>query len=199
MRLFRASVLFVFSCVMSNSTFADDGILYTGVSVGRGFAELPERHNYTQLARESDESTTFGLVIGDRISRFFAVELGYVDLGSYSYSNGNVEVEQESSAITLSFILRHQLRPAFAPYLKFGAYKGSTDYVATETGQASVSADASDAGAQFGIGADIRVMDRAFARIDWTIYKEVGAADSNEGRLKAIDISNVLLGVYFEF
>lgn len=206
MKMWMFTVVLVVSASTVSFVHADSGVLYAGVGVGRSSADLPARMGYAEITNESTSSTAVSLTIGDRINPYLAFELNYSDLGSYSYDanpyslgiNTN-EVTEDSTSIGLAILIRHEVRATFAPFIKLGGFRSSTEYKITTNSTNKTSASSEDFGYLFGIGADLKPMEHVFARVDWTFYRDVGGANPTQGKIEKTNISLLMLSGFFEF
>jgi hypothetical protein len=194
--LFASAIAFC-GCI-TNVSQADSGVLYAGIGVGKGTADLPDKIWHLQTIEEATSANVTALIIGDRILPFFAVEFGYVNLGEYTFETSAHSVKLDSSSFDLSMLLRHEIRPALAPFLRVGGFSSTTDYRIIYNGS-KTTATSEDFGLMFGVGLDIEPMDRIFARVDWMLHRGLGGQNTNLARIDNSNISQIMISGFIEF
>jgi hypothetical protein len=105
--LARLSCLFLTALLLSAThALADDGQVYIGIGAYQASVDGKVNGNAEQY-RLDDSDNTLGVLLGYKLSAFFAVELGYYDLGHYRQQttapNGftQVDLDYDVSAFSL--------------------------------------------------------------------------------------------------
>lgn len=136
---------------------------YAGVNAGRA--------DYDQSGLE--DTTGYSLFAGYRFNRWFAGQVGYVNLGEFDAEagDGSIEVDGFEGAVVGSVALSPQL----SAFGKVGAYVWDAD--ADTGGLPAGVGDDDGTDLTLGIGAEYQFPNRIGARIAWDRYNTVGDED----------------------
>lgn len=150
--------------------------LYLGAHIGQ--AEYKEGCLGTGECDDAD--TAWKILGGFQFNKFFAVELGYYDLGQASSGNSKVEAE----AFELVAVGSFPLTDRFSVYGKIGGYQGKLE-------GAGFDEDSTDL--TYAIGARWDFTKRLGVRAEWQRYEGLGG-----GNLET-DIDVFSIGLLFSF
>ena len=143
--------------------------------------------------KELDETDTSWKILGGyQINRNFAVELGYVDLGSVTISGPGGTATFESNAFELVGVGSFPLANAFSLYGKFGFYRADSDLnfnIPALGGRGAASEKNTDI--TFGVGARYDLSRNVGLRAEWQRYSDVGDG--------ATDVDVMSIGVIYRF
>lgn len=167
---------------------ADDD---TGFYVGATYNDVEIEYNAGDRIRFSDDEKTAGYRAGYMFNNTLGIDLGYVDLGTYSESNVGLldGTRLDAEATTLALVLNLTPVDYLDVYARIGAAKIEQDRSIVVAG-APVNFDPEDDTKPFGavgIAFDLGAID-LFAE-----YSKLDADDNN------IDLEVVSAGVKFEF
>lgn len=215
-KLHSMTLLLGLAAVAGPASAADTG-WYAGVDLGSSnYAQMkPSADQVTQdLAQQgiattnsvSDTATAYGLDVGYQFLRYFAVEGGYVDLGSVSADinatavpvTEHVEIHAKGETLYAVGIL--PLSDNFSLFGKLGAlvytqdFKGSVSATGLPTTDLPHSSDSGTTPA-IGVGADWNINDRFGLRLGFTRFHAVG--DANDTGKGTIDLSYLQFLVHF--
>jgi OmpA-OmpF porin, OOP family len=157
-----------------------------------------------------DSDTAWSLFGGYRVSRFFALEAGYQDLGAATYrSSGTIgifgvpgtfpasaNVDFESSGFTAAGVGTIPMGEKFDVHGRLGVLFADTEAtlsvgVAGESGSESFSA--SSQGMFYGVGAALHLGKNWSISLDYLMFKDVG----DEEETGEADVDSVTLGVSY--
>lgn len=158
-----------------------------------------------------DSDTSFSLFGGYRISRYFAVEAGYIDFGTAEYrSSGIVDplgpqtpqpasysADLEVKGFTAAAVGTLPLNQMFELHARLGVLFADTEIsetaaISTTSLSDSFSADSQDL--FYGVGAGFHLGQNWTFSLEWQQYKDVG----DEDETGETDIDRVSLGVIFK-
>jgi OOP family OmpA-OmpF porin len=166
---------------------------------------------------DSDDSDTSVKVFGGyQYSPYFAVELGYADLGEntadatadgafifidgFIIGTGGIKATGESTAYMLDAVGRFNATPWLTLFAKAGVYQADTELTLTftladETGaiSGSDSIDDSNSGLHFGAGLDFHLTRNIAIRAEWERFDSVELEDAE------IDIDNISVAAIYTF
>ena len=196
------AVLIVF---FNAPALAQDRGFYLGASVGQ-----VQHQDACGAAAFScdDKDTGFRLSAGYQFLRYFALELGYADLGESfageTIAGAGVNVKREVMASDLTAVGILPLGERFSLFAKLGTYAARTELAGsgarvggpptfTRT-VVTVSGEEVNAGLTFGLGAGFQFTRNFGMRAEWQRYAEVGGDEIGE-----VDIDVMSLGLLYRF
>jgi OOP family OmpA-OmpF porin len=163
-----------------------------------------------------DSDTSFSLFGGYRFSPYFAVEAGYIDLGTAEYrASGRVDpfgptpplnvslgADFEVTGFTAAALGSVPLGQMFDAHARLGILFSDTEMSVSATaslpgGASGSSSDSLSATAQdmfYGVGLGMRLGERWAFSLDWQQFKDVG----DEEETGETDIDRLSLGVVFK-
>jgi OOP family OmpA-OmpF porin len=208
----------------SAASWAEGSGWYFGVTGGQAEADLNkaefddlvifafESNGATVLSGTSsldDSDTSFSLVGGYRVSEYFAVEAGYVDLGTAEYrSSGMVDriglpptpatysADFEVTGFTATAIGAVPIGTAFDVHGQAGILFADTKITERATVSSSTASDSFSADSQdlfYGLGVGLQVGQNWSFSLDWQQFKDVGD-DEETGET---DVNRLSLGVIY--
>jgi OOP family OmpA-OmpF porin len=198
----------------STSALAQDDQrgFYIGLSVGQSKVEiedsfLPTPGGVTASSVSKDETDTgFKLYGGYRIHRNFALEGGWVDLGSFKATRnvtapavGSLSAEIESSGPYIDALGILPLQQ-FNLFAKLGAMYATTKTTLSRTGAvvfvpgANTTPEESEVEFKFGLGASYSFTRNLAIRAEYERFFDVGSDETGEGNVDLISI-----GITFRF
>lgn len=169
------------------------------------------------IAADSDDSDTSVKVFGGyQYSPYFAVELGYVDLGEntaeasadgvffvdggFFPGSTSIKLTGESTAYMLDAIGRFNATPWLTLFARAGVYQADTELKAaiavtvdTVGISGSDSIDDSNSGLHFGAGLDFHLTRNIAIRAEWERFDSVELEDAE------IDIDNISVAAIYTF
>lgn len=201
-------VLFIAGCLAAlgmGATPAQAEGFYGGLSAGISSVEIDEDNFNDALtsagavvtSSETDEKDVgFKAYLGYQFNPYFAVEGGYVDLGSSEYKadfvGGDAKVEWQSAGIFFAGVGRLPMGDKFAMFGKAGAFFSNTtaDISASGPGgSASDDYDADEVGMMLGIGAEYQMTETIALRAEWERFLDVGDEDeTGEGDIELLSV-----------
>jgi OmpA-OmpF porin, OOP family len=131
-----------------------------------------------------EKDTAWRLFGGFQLTPMFAIEVGYTDLGEVSAPG----ISAESTALDLSVIAAFPIGESFSIYGRLGGYRAET-----EARAGILTADDSNTGLTFGIGAGFNLSRNLGLRAEWQRYADVGDDDDES------DIDVLSIGVLWRF
>lgn len=160
---------------------------YAGGSLGQSKAKDADCTGFISC---DDKDSAWKIFGGYEINRNFAVELGYTNLGEFKASGPGVGTESiESTAWELVGVGQIPIADRFSLYGKLGGYRAETE------GRAgALSADESNTGLTFGVGAQYDFTRTVGVRAEWQRYNDVGG-----GRISETDLDVLSVGVRVKF
>lgn len=156
---------------------------YAGGSLGQ--SEAKDTDCSPPLTSCDDKDTAWKIFGGYQINRNFAVELGYTNLGEFSASGPGVNASIESKAWEVMGVGSFPVADRFSLYGKLGFYRAESEATSNIPG---VSADESNTGLAFGIGAQYDFTRSVAVRAEWQRYSDVGGGNIGETDLDVLSI-----------
>lgn len=158
-----------------------------------------------------DSDTAFSLLAGYRFTPFFAIEGGYIDLGSTTYRNSSnvrlpffgtfparVGIDISAKGPFATALLGAPLGANFDIHTNLGGFYSKTEFdigVGLDTFDQSDTVSSESLDLFAGVGLGYRFTDSFAASLDYTRFKDVGDEDdTGEG-----DITSFRLGVTYTF
>jgi OOP family OmpA-OmpF porin len=158
---------------------------YIGGGVGRGNLNLSGTDLGLPNAQVGDSATTYTLRGGYRFSPYWAVELGYYDLGEYDFSSGGLAGTAKAKSFGISLVGILPLGEAFDVYGRIGYADSEVKVNASAGGFVGNSKD-NQGGATYGVGARWNVSR------NWGVFAEWMKNDK-------IEVDSYLVGFDFRF
>ena len=93
---------------------------YIGAGIGRGTLNIRGTDLGLPNAQVGDNTTTYTARLGYRFSPYWAVELGYYDLGEYDFSSGSIAGTAKAKSVGLSVVGILPLGDMFDVYGRLG-------------------------------------------------------------------------------
>ena len=164
---------------------AQDRGLYAGVSLGQSDVQ-DGCDGLTGVPGVScdDSDSAWKLFGGYRLTPNFAVELGYTNLGEISATGFGVNVSAEATAWELVGVGSFPINNQFSIYGKLGMYRAETEL----NSNVGVSADESNTGLTFGIGAAYSFTRSMSVRAEWQKYSDVGGGNVGESDADVLSV-----------
>lgn len=156
----------------------------SSVYVGGSLGQSEAKDACEGFAGCDEKDTAWKIFAGFQLTPMFAVELGYTDLGEVSAPG----ISAESTAWDLSAIAAFPIGEAFSLYGRLGGYRAET-----EARAGALSADDSNTGLTFGVGAGFNLSRNLGLRAEWQRYADVGDDDDES------DIDVLSIGVLWRF
>ena len=194
---------------VSAIAMAEDTGIFFGGSVGYSALDQDSSFIDTQLTAlgftgtvdVDDEDLGWKVFFGYNFSRYFGLEVGYVDLGEANTDinitapvAADVEFETDITGYTVTAIARYPLTDRFEFQGKFGGLFSDSDTTSKFTGlPASLIAgdDDGDTNMTAGLGMKFRISEHADIRADWDRYIQITEADN--------DVDMFSLGLEFSY
>jgi OOP family OmpA-OmpF porin len=168
-------------------TQADRG-WYVGGSLGQSTAEdACDGLGGTGISCD-DEDTAWKFFGGYQLNRNFAVELGYTNFGEISLSAFGLSETIEATAWELVGVGSFPVADRFSLYGKLGFYRAETE----DRTNFGFSADETNTGLTFGIGARYDFTQTIGVRAEWQKYSDVGGGDIGESDLDVLSVGLVV-------
>lgn len=199
--------------------FPADRGFYVSADVGatRGEGEFTggSNVNFVRTVRE-DDSNSLRLRVGYQFFKYIGMEVGYVDLGDFSYDIGPANCPP-AIPTNCDFTTHASANGPFAnavfllPVGEKFRFKGrigwfALTYETHESGpNASANADRgkdSEGGAHFGVGAAFRATEKLEIELEYTEFRAPGFAQMGApgaAHFEPLDISALALGVSYRF
>ncbi len=152
-----------------------------------------------------DSDTSFSLFGGYRISEYFSVEAGYVDLGTEKYRASGLiapsvpatfSAEFESKGFTAAAIGAVPIGHSFDVHGRAGIYFADSEVSGRATIGSSVGTSSLSANSQdffYGLGVGMQVGQNWSFSLDWQQFKDVG----DEDKTGETDVDRLSLGVTY--
>jgi len=137
-----------------------------------------------------DKDSTIKFFGGYQMSRNFAVEIGYADLGKITASGPGGSLALESTAWEVTAVGILPLEKSFSLFGKIGLFSATTELTST----VGISGDDTATGLTFGIGARYDFTKSLGVRAEWQRYADVGGDNVGEG-----DVDTLTVGVVVRF
>lgn len=191
-------------CLIGSAQAAQDTAVYVGPyvsgNVGVGSTSLQkggiDSAVGTQGVRVTSGSSdtqdvSYGANLGYRLSRNFAVEAGYVNLGSYSYQSnaspsGSVSGEFEAEGLTAAGVGIVPLGNGFSAYGKLGVIGAHTRL--TKSGLGTGDATHDSIGLLAGLGASYDITPKVAATLEWNHYGGLGNPSTAYGSVNTYTV-----------
>jgi OOP family OmpA-OmpF porin len=183
---------------------------YGSVSVGRSHSNINgddvggafARQGVNGVTSVDKNGTGYGLGLGYRINRNFAVEGGYTDLGRFDYrsnpaAGGNVDGRLKANAFHVSAVGIAPFGNGWSAFGKLGVARTKTELSAASTGGAPAVNGASENGTHplAGVGIGYDLSHNVTAKAEWNRFFKVGEAGST-GRG---DVDLLSVGLNYRF
>ncbi|HWU84015.1 MAG TPA: outer membrane beta-barrel protein [Rhodocyclaceae bacterium] len=184
---------------------------YAGVNAGVGHSSLGDGGVNSALGKQgisADSSVDshdniYGLNLGYRFRKNFAVEGGYVDLGKYNFSS-NVSAPAADAASgdyrvkgwTASAVGILPLQNGFSAYGKVGLIVADTKLNAGSDSGANAIGDSSHTSTRptYGLGLAYDFSKQVVGKVEWNRYENLGNGDTGKSDLDAYTV-----GVAYKF
>lgn len=178
--------------VAGSPVYAADGV-YLGVSFGPSkVGDLCE----DIVGDCEDLSTGWKVYVGGQLDPNWGVEAAYVNLGEFTATDTSgvpTDLTAEVVGLNMAVVGTLPVAGAFAILGKLGVFMSNLD-IAVSGGGISGSDSASGIGVSMGLGTKLAINDRAFARLEWERFADIGNEDTGEDD---VDLFSVGLGVNF--
>jgi OOP family OmpA-OmpF porin len=208
--LTRILVPVALMCATSIASAADSGF-YVGLSLGEAKYDIPEGPSglfpITTTSYSSDSDSTVGVTAGYRFNPYLGVELSYLDLGSYKFSetgrssapaSGALDIEASAKGVALAVTGAFPIGN-FDIHAKLGGMQAKTEVSAVvrsvTLSQVSASDSASTFETLYGVGVGYSAGAHCNFSLDWTSIPKVG----DENDTGETDVSVVSFGFAYRF
>lgn len=151
---------------------------------------------------EDDTDTGYKLYVGYQLNPHFGVELGYVDLGEWSYdasftspAPGTARGTAEVRGVTLGLVGRVPVGERFAVLGRLGVIKPKLDVDASvQSGGLSASGSETSRNLRFnwGLGAQYDFTQTVGVRLEWERFDNLGNDDTGRGDVDLWSLGAVL-------
>lgn len=204
--------LVVVGCMLSMAagTALADG-MYGGISLGVASMDIDKKSfdsalidaGAAGLSSKTDESDVgYKAYLGYSFTPHFALEGGYVNLGSADYkatfTGGNAKVDWKSHGMFVQAVGRAPMGDAFALLGKGGVYFSESEATVKATGpgiSASGKNSKNEVNFVIGMGGEYAFNKSTALRVEWERFLNVGDKDTTgEG-----DVDLITVGVAFKF
>lgn len=204
-----ASTMFAGLALATGARAADDTGWYGSLNLGRSHLGLSGNDLDGRNAAQGVTSSTtldsrdsaWSLNAGYRFNRNFALEAGYVDLGSYRFTGntsapaaGSLDGRYKAHGYSLVAVGIVPLQSGFSLYGKAGLFLARTELSASSSATALGGADSSRGTGTIGAGLSYDFTRNVFGRAEWNRYARIG--DDNTGRA-SVDLYTVGVGYRF--
>ena len=172
-RLLVAMVLCSFVAVPA----AHAGGFYLGGSVGSSSADFDQTGN----TRVNFDAVGYKLFVGYGIMRFFAVEVGYTDLGSpsESFGNANFDLDMQLGAVWAIGIL--PATPKLSLYGRLGYSAWDAEFMSSVPPDEPTTGKADGNDLAFGFGISYNITRRLGVQLEWENYEVESANEVTFG------------------
>lgn len=203
------------SFAFSGPALAQQSGMYLGGSIGQSKVDLDTREAASDLSRlgithsgfsEDEKDTAWKAYVGYRFNRSFAIEGGYVDLGSFSASTtvtavNGVPVPPSTVNATIKtkngvFVSGLAGLPVgnLSLFGKLGFYSANAKLTVSGGGASSTNGK-TDQDILFGLGAEYSFAGNFGIRAEWERFKKVGSEnETGEG-----DVDLMSVGIVYRF
>ena len=162
---------------------------YTSFGIGYGDANFNGNDLGLQNGTVDNTDTTYSVRLGYEINKNFAIEIGYADLGKYSFGGfvGTTQVtgSAKANSYDLSLVGMYPFTPEFTGYARIGVAQSERKANAN-TSLLTADKNVSETEATYGIGG------RYWFAKNWGVYGEWSKNDQ-------IKVDNYTLGMTFKF
>ncbi|HEX7966482.1 MAG TPA: outer membrane beta-barrel protein [Gammaproteobacteria bacterium] len=176
---------------------------FIGVDVGRanhGGSRATTIPGFTNDV--SDNDTGWRMNLGYQFNRVWALELGYVNLGTTRLTatgpGGSFTSERKARGFVIDGTAMMPFTDTFSGFLRLGTIDGHVQENDTSVGTITVpssSTSSDDWRATYGVGLDWRVADHLSLRLGWDQYHQLG----NSSNVGENNVNFTSLGVLFRF
>jgi OOP family OmpA-OmpF porin len=183
---------------------------YAGATLGQSRATIDEQRIRTSLAANGATVTGFSsdgrdraysVFVGKQLSRYFAVEAGYFDLGKFNFNSttsggGTFNGEAGFKGANVDLVGQYPLTERFSVLGRAGLqYSRATDHFTGNrlTAVTNPNPSRSRAGAKFGLGLEYKLSEALAMRAEVTRFR-IDDAVGNRG-----DVDLVSLGLTYKF
>jgi OOP family OmpA-OmpF porin len=185
---FAAATVFAVSALAQ--TTQETGA-YVGLSIGQSKAKDACKGVTGAGISCKDTDTAFKIFGGYQFNRYIAAEGAYTDFGKAKATGTGVSAEIKSHAWELVAVGSYPIGTSgFAPYAKFGFYRGE----AKLSSNVGVSAKESNNDWTGGIGVRYDIMRNFAVRAEWQRYNSVGGSSTGNA-----DVDVFSVGALYKF
>ena len=209
----RSLGLVSFLCLAAGGAYAQGGggahNWYAGIDYGQSQLDMDDAS--PGAVERDDNSDAFAIRVGYRFSRYFSLEAGYTDVGSFSASYvppcppgplcQPYDTKQSIDGLLVSALGTWPVAEHFHLKGALGAiyreFEASVTYPTSTTSYSERSTVLS-----FGVGIAVPITDRFEVDLDYTHYREIGLGltlSSTLGIINEGESSVTTLGVRFRF
>lgn len=144
------------------------------VAVEAGESTLDTEEGFSEV---DDSSSAWGVRVGYRFSRFFALEAGYIDIGDFSSEYATTGFVVNQTASVDGVLLNSRFLWPVAQHFQLNASLGMLYHERRSTYDSTLGSsyedNASNGGFSFGLGMAVPVNDRFEVGLDYTEYFEL--------------------------
>jgi OOP family OmpA-OmpF porin len=215
------AALIAASALVAGTAIADDNGFYAGAGAGVGQISIPESKvtssfEYafdandlpleTWSARTDDSAIMWSAFVGYRFMKYLAVEAGYLDTGSASYTGSGTafdivndvtvpvkaDLDWKATGWPVSVLGIWPINDNWDVFGRVGGFFGDVSVdlkLSSDTGAGK--AHSSDGSNEFlyGVGVDGRFLDNWAARFEWLAMPSLGNSDTGEADWNAFQFS----------
>lgn len=139
---------------------------YVDLGVGQAKADLPDVAGWTK----DDTDTAYSIGFGYKFNNNIAIEGGYLNLGTASYSAGTGRASADVDGFYLGPVLSLPLADKFELNARAGVYFWHADVEGTIGGTPVYAGSDNGEDLYFGIGATYNATKNIAVGVDWTRY-----------------------------
>ncbi|MFO1407666.1 MAG: outer membrane beta-barrel protein [Steroidobacteraceae bacterium] len=216
----KQAALFAALALFAGSAIADDTGFYAGAGVGWGQVSLPKSkitNSFaaafaangapidTWSAKTDDSSIPWSATVGYRILKYLAVEAGYLDTGSASYTgSGTVDdidlgplpakgkLDWGATGWQASVLGIWPIDDTWSVFGRVGGFFGDVKATAritvdTASGKGHDSANSNEF--LYGVGVDSKFLEQWTARLEWLAMPSLGNNDTGSADWNGIQFS----------
>jgi OmpA-OmpF porin, OOP family len=178
---------------------AEDAGWYVGAGIGQSQADVPESPFFR---KDDDWADTWSLTGGYRFNSWFALEVGYLSLGTVNFHSDtsvpgvfDVDASAKAEGFNTALVGSLPLGSAFDLHGRFGLLFSETDLdIHFPDGSRQSSSD-SNQDVFYGVGVGWRVNEKWSLSLDYQHYTDVGSDES----VGEADIDTVGVSAFFRF
>lgn len=215
------TAVFAALTLFAGSAVADDTGFYAGAGLGWGEISLPRSKITNSLAAEyaaagaplqtwsaktDDSSIPWSVFVGYRVIKYLAVEAGYLDAGSASYTGrgdayvivddevveSRADLDWSANGAVVSVLGIWPIDATWSVFGRVGGFFGDVSSDAritldSVTGKGSVSENSNEF--LYGVGVDSTFLDQWSARLEWQAMPSVGNNNTGSADWNSIQFS----------
>ena len=184
-----AAAAFAGSALAQNAT--QETGAYAGLSIGQSKAKDFCSGTAGSGLSCDDKDTALKIFGGYQFMRYLAAEIAYTDLGKVKASGSGNSLEVKANAWELVAVGSYPIGTSgFAPYAKFGFYRGETK----ASSNFGFSAKETNNDLTYGVGVRYDIMRNLAVRAEWQRYGDAGG-----GTIGKADVDVISIGALYKF